>query len=231
MAATGDERRTESGIEVKPVYTVDDAPGPLELPGEFPFTRGPYPDMYRGRPWTIRQYAGFSTAEESNKFYPANLAAGQTGLSIAYDMPTLYGYDTDAPEALGRALLILPFGLGAGLFRDPVVDLAEAGRRPAGGGGGHATVRSGRPRGGRCRSAFRGGSTGSSAHRHADDTEGDSGRGYEAHDRPGDPRARRTRTTAHAARAADSRRWRGRTGAGVPPPSRPPQCASPDVRL
>jgi methylmalonyl-CoA mutase N-terminal domain/subunit len=62
MAATGD-RRTESGIEVKPVYTAADAPRELEPPGEYPFTRGPYPDMYRGRPWTIRQYAGFASAE------------------------------------------------------------------------------------------------------------------------------------------------------------------------
>ena len=62
MAAT-DRRETESGIEVKPAYTADDARTPLEPPGEYPFTRGPYRDMYRGRPWTIRQYAGFSKAE------------------------------------------------------------------------------------------------------------------------------------------------------------------------
>ena len=68
MAAT-DERRTDSGIEVKPVYGRDDAPGELEPPGSFPFTRGPYPTMYRGRPWTIRQYAGFASAEESNARY------------------------------------------------------------------------------------------------------------------------------------------------------------------
>ena len=67
MATTGDERRTESDIEIKPVYTADDATGALELPGEFPFTRGPYRDMYRGRPWTIRQYAGFASAEETNQ--------------------------------------------------------------------------------------------------------------------------------------------------------------------
>ena len=65
MAST-DRRETDSGIELKPVYTADDAPGELELPGEYPFTRGPYPDMYRGRPWTIRQYAGFASAEETN---------------------------------------------------------------------------------------------------------------------------------------------------------------------
>src|SRR2546429_9614073 len=66
-ATTGDERRTESDIEVKPVYTADDAPQELEPPGAFPFTRGPYPDMYRGRPWTIRQYPGFASPEATNQ--------------------------------------------------------------------------------------------------------------------------------------------------------------------
>ena len=101
MAAT-DERRTESGIEVKPVYTAADVAGPLELPGEYPFTRGPYPDMYRGRPWTIRQYAGFASAEESNARYRYLLEAGQTGLSIAFDLPTQLGYDSDDPRSLGE---------------------------------------------------------------------------------------------------------------------------------
>jgi methylmalonyl-CoA mutase N-terminal domain/subunit len=101
MAATG-ERRTESGIEVKPVYTAADAARPLEPPGEYPFTRGPYPDMYRGRPWTIRQYAGFASAEESNARYRYLLARGQTGLSIAFDLPTQLGYDSDDPRALGE---------------------------------------------------------------------------------------------------------------------------------
>src|SRR5438445_1074965 len=101
MAATGD-RRTESGIEVKPVYTAADAPRELEPPGEFPFTRGPYPDMYRGRPWTIRQYAGFASAEESNARYRYLLDRGQTGLSIAFDLPTQLGYDSDDPRALGE---------------------------------------------------------------------------------------------------------------------------------
>src|SRR5438477_804477 len=101
MAATGD-RRTESGIEVKPVYTADDAPRPLEPPGEYPFTRGPYRDMYRGRPWTIRQYAGFASAEESNARYRYLLARGQTGLSIAFDLPTQLGYDSDDPRASGE---------------------------------------------------------------------------------------------------------------------------------
>src|SRR5206468_5215529 len=101
MAAT-DRRETESGIEVKPVYTDADAPGELELPGEFPFTRGPYRDMYRGRPWTIRQYAGFASAEESSERYRYLLSRGQTGLSIAFDLPTQLGLDSDDPHALGE---------------------------------------------------------------------------------------------------------------------------------
>ena len=101
MAAAEDER-SESGIELKPVYTAEDAPRPLELPGEPPFTRGPYPDMYRGRPWTIRQYAGFASAEESNARYRYLLQAGQTGLSVAFDLPTQLGYDSDDPRALGE---------------------------------------------------------------------------------------------------------------------------------
>ncbi|HVH51214.1 MAG TPA: methylmalonyl-CoA mutase family protein, partial [Gaiellaceae bacterium] len=101
MAAT-DRRETESGIEVKPVYTPGDAPRPLEPPGEYPFTRGPYRDMYRGRPWTIRQYAGFASAEESNARYRYLLDQGQTGLSIAFDLPTQLGYDSDDPRSLGE---------------------------------------------------------------------------------------------------------------------------------
>ncbi len=101
MAAT-DEPRTESGIELKPVYTAQDAPAQLELPGDYPYTRGPYRDMYRGRPWTMRQYAGFASAEESNARYRYLLAAGQTGLSVAFDLPTQLGYDSDDPRALGE---------------------------------------------------------------------------------------------------------------------------------
>jgi methylmalonyl-CoA mutase, N-terminal domain len=97
-----DRRETESGIEVKPVYTAADAPTGLELPGEYPYTRGPYRDMYRGRPWTIRQYAGFASAEESNERYRYLLARGQTGLSIAFDLPTQLGYDSDDPRSLGE---------------------------------------------------------------------------------------------------------------------------------
>ena len=103
MAATPDRRQLDSGIEVKPLYRAADAPAvEPEPPGVFPFTRGPYPDMYRGRPWTIRQYAGFASAEESNERYRYLLARGQTGLSIAFDLPTQLGYDSDDPVAEGE---------------------------------------------------------------------------------------------------------------------------------
>jgi methylmalonyl-CoA mutase N-terminal domain/subunit len=95
-------RETESGIEIKPFYAAEDAPAALEPPGEYPYTRGPYPDMYRGRPWTMRQYAGFASAEESNARYRYLLERGQTGLSIAFDLPTQLGYDSDDPHALGE---------------------------------------------------------------------------------------------------------------------------------
>src|SRR5437899_12807580 len=101
MTATGDER-SESGIELKLLYAAEDAPHPLERPGEYPFTRGPYPDMYRGRPWTIRQYAGFASAEETNRRFRYLLERGQTGLSVAFDLPTQLGYDSDDPRALGE---------------------------------------------------------------------------------------------------------------------------------
>ena len=102
--ATAEERRlTDSGIEVKPVYTSADLPqGELELPGEFPFTRGPYKTMYRGRPWTIRQYAGYGSAEETNARFRYLLARGQAGLSVAFDLPTQLGYDSDDPIAEGE---------------------------------------------------------------------------------------------------------------------------------
>jgi methylmalonyl-CoA mutase N-terminal domain/subunit len=103
MATTEDRRReTDSGIEIAPVYTSDDVEGELEAPGEFPFTRGPYPDMYRGRPWTIRQYAGFASAEETNQRFRYLLERGQTGLSVAFDLPTQLGYDSDDPRAAGE---------------------------------------------------------------------------------------------------------------------------------
>ncbi|HZP40776.1 MAG TPA: methylmalonyl-CoA mutase [Candidatus Binatia bacterium] len=95
---------TPEGLDVKPLYTRADVEG-LDftdtLPGAFPFLRGPRATMYAGQPWTIRQYAGFSTAEESNAFYRANLAAGQMGLSVAFDLATHRGYDSDHPRVVG----------------------------------------------------------------------------------------------------------------------------------
>src|SRR5262249_53203108 len=92
------------GLRIKPLYTAADLEGLSEVdtvPGVFPFIRGPRATMYANRPWTIRQYAGFSTAEESNAFYKANLAAGQQGLSVAFDLATHRGYDSDHPRVLG----------------------------------------------------------------------------------------------------------------------------------
>jgi methylmalonyl-CoA mutase N-terminal domain/subunit len=100
-----DPRRfTDSGIEIKPVYTADDVPEDLDLgePGEFPFTRGVHREMYRKRPWTIRQYAGYATARESNERYKYLLANGSTGLSMAFDLPTQLGLDSDDPRCLGE---------------------------------------------------------------------------------------------------------------------------------
>ncbi len=95
---------TPEGIEVKPVYTAEDL-ADLEhmatLPGLPPYVRGPRATMYAGRPWTVRQYAGFSTAEESNRFFRDNLKAGQTGLSVAFDLPTHRGYDSDHERVVG----------------------------------------------------------------------------------------------------------------------------------
>lgn len=94
---------TDSGIPVKEVYTAKDNLNPdMSLPGDFPFTRGVQPDMYRGKLWTMRQYAGFSTAEESNKRYHYLLSQGVSGLSVAFDLPTQIGYDSDHPLADGE---------------------------------------------------------------------------------------------------------------------------------
>jgi methylmalonyl-CoA mutase, N-terminal domain len=97
---------TISGIEVEPLYTAAsvglDEARDLGLPGEFPFTRGVYPSMYRGRLWTMRQFAGFGTAEETNERFRYLLEHGQTGLSVAFDMPTLMGYDSDHARSLGE---------------------------------------------------------------------------------------------------------------------------------
>ena len=107
--ATGERgalSETMSGVPVKPVYTERDLPADAEaeigLPGEFPFTRGVYPSMYRGRLWTMRQFAGFGTAEETNERFRYLLDHGQTGLSTAFDMPSLMGHDSDSPRSLGE---------------------------------------------------------------------------------------------------------------------------------
>jgi methylmalonyl-CoA mutase N-terminal domain/subunit len=99
--------RSTSGIEIRPVYRAADLAGrdPAETigePGAFPFTRGIHPDGYRGRPWTMRQYAGFGSAVETNRRFRYLLASGQTGLSVAFDLPTQMGYDSDDPMAVGE---------------------------------------------------------------------------------------------------------------------------------
>ena len=97
-----DPKQTDSGIDIKVLYTKEDTVPMAELPGEFPYTRGVQPDMYRGKLWTMRQYAGFSTAEESNKRYRYLLSQGVMGLSVAFDLPTQIGYDSDHPLADGE---------------------------------------------------------------------------------------------------------------------------------
>eukprot|EP00755_Sulcionema_specki_P005223 Sspe_Gene.32166::Locus_15789_Transcript_1_3_Confidence_0.500_Length_2812::g.32166::m.32166/K01847/MUT; methylmalonyl-CoA mutase len=92
---------TPEKVVLRPIYTSSDAPPERSLPGEFPYTRGPHATMYTVRPWTIRQYAGFSTVEESNAFYKRALAAGQQGLSVAFDLATHRGYDSDHPRVVG----------------------------------------------------------------------------------------------------------------------------------
>ncbi len=103
-----DSRRfTDSGIEVKPVYTEGDLPEGLPerlgQPGQYPFTRGIHRDMYRGRLWTMRQYAGYASAKESNERYRYLLQHGSTGLSMAFDLPTQLGLDSDDPDAWARS--------------------------------------------------------------------------------------------------------------------------------
>src|SRR5579864_1803359 len=105
--ADGAERRTDSGILVNAVYTAADLEGwdpasKLGTPGRYPYTRGIRPDMYRGRPWTFRQYSGFATAEATNERWKLLLASGSTGLSCAFDLPTQMGYDSDHPRAEGE---------------------------------------------------------------------------------------------------------------------------------
>ena len=99
----GLETSTISGVPVKPLYTSDDLPSRAEeLPGQYPYTRGIHPTGYRGRLWTMRQFSGFATAEETNRRYKYLLGNGQTGLSVAFDMPTLMGQDSDAPTSRGE---------------------------------------------------------------------------------------------------------------------------------
>ncbi|HSY00109.1 MAG TPA: methylmalonyl-CoA mutase family protein, partial [Streptomyces sp.] len=122
-AAGGDDLlwETPEGIAVKPLYTGQDLEGLDFLgtyPGMAPYLRGPYPTMYVNQPWTIRQYAGFSTAEESNAFYRRNLAAGQKGLSVAFDLPTHRGYDSDHPRVTGDVGM-------AGVAIDSILDMRQ----------------------------------------------------------------------------------------------------------
>jgi methylmalonyl-CoA mutase len=115
----GEIWRTAEGIDIKPAYTADDTRDlqpEAHWPGIPPFLRGPYPTMYVTQPWTIRQYAGFSTAEDSNAFYRRNLAAGQMGLSIAFDLPTHRGYDSDHPRVEGDVGM-------AGVAIDSILDM------------------------------------------------------------------------------------------------------------
>src|SRR5512146_2396338 len=107
MKATERRFETLSGIPVQPVYGPEDLRGfdprrDLGSPGEFPYTRGIHRDMYRGRLWTMRQFSGFATPEETNRRYRYLLEQGQTGLSVAFDLPTLMGYDADSPASLGE---------------------------------------------------------------------------------------------------------------------------------
>ena len=116
--ASGAAWTTPEGIDVAPAYGPADVAGLADpgFPGLAPFTRGPYPTMYLTNPWTIRQYAGFSTAEDSNAFYRRNLAAGQMGLSIAFDLATHRGYDSDHPRVKGDVGM-------AGVAIDSILDM------------------------------------------------------------------------------------------------------------
>src|SRR5689334_6010241 len=102
MAPTDSERTTESGIPVRRYYTAADAPPPAADPGDFPYTRGVRADGYRSRAWTMRQYAGFGSADETNKRFHLLLERGQTGLSVAFDLPTQLGLDSDHELARGE---------------------------------------------------------------------------------------------------------------------------------
>src|SRR4029453_13488233 len=117
-------RDTPEHIRLKNVYSSEDAAGiDSGLPGLPPYTRGPYATMYSGRPWTIRQYAGFSTAADSNAFYRRNLKAGQKGLSVAFDLATHRGYDSDHPRVargVGKAGVAIDSGEDMKLLFDGI---------------------------------------------------------------------------------------------------------------
>jgi len=117
MNATDRPVHTDSGIELAAAYD-EGAGGRKELPGTYPYTRGIYPDMYRGKAWTMRQYSGFGTARETNRRFHYLLAQGQTGLSTAFDLPTQMGYDSDSPRALGEVGRV-------GVAIDSLVDMEE----------------------------------------------------------------------------------------------------------
>ena len=119
----GEAWTTPEGIDLRHAYGEKDLRGlafDATVPGAPPFLRGPYPTMYVQRPWTIRQYAGFSTAEESNAFYRRNLAAGQKGLSVAFDLATHRGYDSDHPRVAGDVGM-------AGVAIDSILDITPVG--------------------------------------------------------------------------------------------------------
>ena len=122
-----DERRfTDSGIEVKRLYDDDDVRPGLEerlgTPGEYPFTRGIHPGMYRDRLWTMRQYAGYATAEETNRRYRYLIEHGSTGLSMAFDLPTQLGRDSDEPLCLGESAPLAPEGSVVDILGDQALD-------------------------------------------------------------------------------------------------------------
>jgi len=118
-SVAGISHNTPESIDIKAAYEALDIDArniKVDYPGLPPYTRGPYPTMYVTRPWTVRQYAGFSTAEDSNAFYKRNLAAGQKGLSIAFDLPTHRGYDSDHERVVGDVGM-------AGVAIDSILDM------------------------------------------------------------------------------------------------------------
>ena len=170
MVRPGRTFETLSGIPLKASYGAEDLEGvpPPAPPGEFPYTRGIHRDMYRGKLWTMRQFSGFATPEETNRRYHYLLAQGQTGLSVAFDLPTLMGYDADHAMTRGRSGQVRRVDLlarrhGDALRRHPagrrhrLDDDQLAGGRALGdvpGGGGEAGRRRGSGCRARCRTTF-----------------------------------------------------------------------------